>query len=53
MPFRATQMALEMIILSEGSQTERNKHHGTSLISGILKNDTNDLSHKTETDSQT
>ena len=35
MPLRATRVDLEMTILSEVSQTERKKHHGTSLISGI------------------
>ena len=53
MPFRATRMAPEMIILSGVSQTARNKHHGTPLIPGILENDANDLIHRTETDSQT
>ena len=53
MPFRATWMAPEMIILSGVSQTARNKHHGTPLIPGILENDANDLIHRTETDSQT
>ena len=31
MPFAATWMDLETIILSEGSQTERDKHHMISV----------------------
>ena len=37
MPFEATWMALEIIILSEVSQTEKDKYHMISLICGILK----------------
>ena len=53
MPFAATLMDLEIIILSEESQTEKDKYLMISLICGILKNDTNELIYKTETDSQT
>ena len=35
MPFAATWMDLEIIILSEGSQKENNKYHMVSLICGI------------------
>ena len=35
MPFAATRMDLEMIILSEVSQTEKDKYHMISLICGI------------------
>ena len=35
MPFAATQMDLEIIILSEVSQKEKDKYHMTSLICGI------------------
>ena len=35
MPFAATWMDLEMIILSEVSQTEKDKYHMISLIGGI------------------
>ena len=35
MPFAATWMDLEMIILSEVSQTGKDKHHMTSLTCGI------------------
>ena len=52
MPFAATWMDLEMIILSEVSQTE-----GDNIISLICgnwkKNDTNELIYQIETDSQT
>ena len=53
MPFAATWMDLEIIILSELSQTEKDKYHIISLICGIKKSDTNELIYKTETDSQT
>ena len=35
MPFAATQMDLEIILLSEVSQTEKDKYHRISLICGI------------------
>ena len=35
MPFAVTWMDLEIIILSEVSQTEKDKYHMISLISGI------------------
>ena len=35
MPFAATWMELETLILSEVSQKEKDKYHMTSLISGI------------------
>ena len=35
MPFTATWMDLEIVILSEISQTEKEKYHMTSLICGI------------------
>ena len=35
MPLAATWMDLEMIILSEVSQTEKDKYHMLSLICGI------------------
>ena len=53
-PFAATWIDLKIIILSEVSQTEKDKYHMISLICRILKkNDTNELIYKTETDSQT
>ena len=35
MPFAATCMVLEIVILSEVSQPEKEKYHTTSLICGI------------------
>ena len=46
MPFAATWMDLEIIILSEIRQTEKEKYHMISLICGILKNYTNELIFK-------
>ena len=37
MPFAITQMDLEMIILREVSQTEKDKYYMLILTSGILK----------------
>ena len=34
-PFAATRMDQEIVILSEVSQTEKDKHHMISLICGI------------------
>ena len=51
MPFVATWMDLEIVILTEVSQTKTNIT--ILLICGILKNDTNELIYKTDTDSQT
>ena len=46
-------MDLEIIILSEVSQAEKDKYHMMSLIFGIYKNNKDELIYKTETDSQT
>ena len=52
MPFAVTWMDLEIVILSEVSQTEKEKYQMTSLICGIFKkNDANEFTYKTETDS--
>ena len=53
MPFAATWMDLESVILSEVSQTKKVEYHVTSLVCGIYlkRNDTSELKHKTETDS--
>ena len=51
-PFAATWMDLDIVILSEVSQTEKGKYHMISLICGILKNDTNELIYETEIESQ-
>ena len=60
MPFAATLMDLESVMLSEVSQTEKEKYHMTCLICvhifliWTLKiKDTNELTYKTERDSQT
>ena len=46
-------VALEMIMLSEVSQMEKDKYHMISLICGISKtNDTKEFIYKTEIDSQ-
>ena len=37
MPFAATQMDLEILILSELSQKEKDKYHMILLIYGIFK----------------
>ena len=49
MSFAATWMDLEMVILSEVSQTE-DKYCMILLICGIFKNGTNELIYKTETE---
>ena len=49
-PFAAIWMDLEIIILSEVSQAEKDKHHMISLMWNV-KDDTNKLIYKTETDS--
>ena len=41
-------MDLEIVILSEVSQTEKDKYHMISFICGIQKNGTNELIYKTE-----
>ena len=46
-------MGLEINMLSEVSQIEKDKHYMTSLICRILKNDTNELIYKAETGSKT
>ena len=52
MPSAATWMGLEIIILSEVSQAEKDKCH-ISLIRGIqFKNDTKNLGCRVETDSK-
>ena len=50
MPFAATWMGLEIIILSK---SERDKYYVILLLCRIYKNDTNELIHNAETDSQT
>ena len=50
MPFASTWMELQIIKLSEVSQTEKDKYHMISLICGILKNSTKELIYNIETD---
>ena len=52
MPFAATWIDLEFVILSEVSQTEKEKYHMISHMWTLKKNDTNELIYKTETDSE-
>ena len=53
MPFVATWKDQEVIILSEVSQTEKNKYHMVRLIGRIFKKLNIELTYKTEIDSQT
>ena len=54
MSFAATWMDLEIIIISEISQTESNKYHMILLIHGVQKtNETNKLICKNEIDTHT
>ena len=53
MSFTTTWMDLESVILSEVSRVEKDKYHMILLIYGIWKNDTIELTYKTEIDSQT
>ena len=52
MPFAATWMDLEIIILREVSQKEKDKYHMIVLYVKFNKNDTKELIYKTETNSQ-
>ena len=52
MPFAATWMDVEIIILNEESQTEKDKYHMISLPCGIFKKATNELIYKTKTELQ-
>ena len=53
MSFAATWMQLEILILSEVSQREKDKYCTTSLRCGISNMAQMNLSTRTETDSQT
>ena len=52
MPFAATRMDLEIIILSEVRQRKTNIIWYYLYVESNKKNDTNELIYKTETDSQ-
>ena len=47
LPFSATWMDLEIVILSEVSQTREDKYHIPSLICGIYEMNTNKFIYKT------
>ena len=47
MPSAETWMDLEIVIMSEVSQTEKDKYHMILLICGIFKKGTNELINKT------
>ena len=51
MPFVATQMHLETVILKQGRH--RNTNITIALTRGISKNDAKELTYKTEMDPQT
>ena len=53
MPFAATWMALESVVLIEGSQTEREISYDVPYILNLKRNDTTGLTYKTARDSQT
>ena len=52
MPFAATWIDLEIIILSEISQTQKDIYHMILLIFGVYKKSTNELIYKTEIELQ-
>ena len=47
MPFTATYMDLEIVILNEVSHTEKHKYHITGMWNLIFFNDINELIYKT------
>ena len=51
MPFAATLMDIEIVILSEISETEKGKYHMISLCAESLKNGTNEHIYKIEIES--
>ena len=53
MPFATTRMDLEIIILREVSETEKDKYHMISHIWNLIKMIQKNLFKKTETNSQT
>ena len=52
MPFAVTWMNLEIIILNEGNQTQKDKYCMISLYAKPKKKDTKELIYKTELESQ-
>ena len=53
MPFAATQMYLEIVILSEISQTDKEISYDIPYMQNLKRNDTNELTYETKRDSQT
>ena len=54
LPFAATQMDLDSVILSEVSQTREGEiSYDIPYMWNLKRNDTNELTYKTETDSET
>ena len=53
MSFTTKQLDLEIIILSEVGQTEKDKYHKILHRCGIQNNATNELNYKIETDPRT
>ena len=51
MPFAATWMDLETVILSEVSQTEKDKYHDITYMWNLKKNHTNEPIYRTEIES--
>ena len=51
MPFEATWMDLEIVILNEVSQTQEDKYHMILFTCGIKKKGSNELIYKTELES--
>ena len=52
MPFAATWMDLEIVIVSEVSQTEKEKYCMTSLYRNLKRNDTNELTQQRDSQTQ-
>ena len=50
MPFAATWMDLETVILSEVSQTEKEKYHDIPYVWNLKGNDTNELTKREDSD---
>ena len=48
MSFAAIWMVLEIVILSEGSQNDKEKYHAVTYKQNLKRNVTNELAYKTE-----